>query len=112
MSNFIQDCINGDALLSEIDNYIEKWHNSKSADEPLHTFLGMKKKEYALYLEDDVYLASIITAHKEGVNIESIISSQLAMAARSDNQAKSFRLERWLKNEGLWISRISRGKTC
>ncbi len=101
MSNFIQDCINGDALMSEIDNYIEEWHNS-DLNIPLHTFLGMKKKEYALYLEDEIYLASIITAQKEGVSIESIIDSQLAMAARSDNQAKSDRLKRWLKREGLW----------
>lgn len=102
MSNFIQDCINGDALLSEIDNYIEEWHKDTSSEVPLHTFLGMTKREYALYLEDELYLASIITAHKDGVNIESIINSQLAMVARSDNQAKSARLERWLKNEGLW----------
>lgn len=102
MSNFVQDCINGDALLSEIDYYIEQWHNSTSADVPIYTFLGMKKKEYALYLEDEFYLASIITAHKEGVSIESIVNSQLAMAARSDSQEKSARLERWLKNEGLW----------
>lgn len=102
MSNFIKDCIAGEALLSEIDNYIEKWHKSTSTEEPIHTFLGMKKKEYALFVEDEVYLASIITAHKEGVDIESIINNQLAMAARSDNQAKSIRLERWLKNEKLW----------
>lgn len=101
MSNFIQNCINGDALLSEIDNYIDEWHNSNST-EALHIYLGMKKKEYALYVEDDIYLASIVTAHKQGVAIESIVNSQLSMAARSDNQAKSERLERWLKKEGLW----------
>ena len=101
MSNFIRDCINGDALLTEIDDYIEVWHNSNT-DELLHSFLGMTKHEYALYIEDETYLASIITAHKEGRKIESIISNHLSMAARSDNPSKSERLQRWLKSESLW----------
>lgn len=101
MSNFIKNCINGDALLSEIDGYVEIWHNGDS-DQPLYSYLGMTKKEYALYIEDESYLASIVTAHKDEKNIELIISNQLAMAARSDNQSKSERLQRWLKSEGLW----------
>jgi hypothetical protein len=101
MSNFILNCINGDALLSEIDDYVELWHDSDT-ELSLHEFLGMTKKEYALYVEDEQYLAMIVTARREKSNIELIIESQVAMAARSDNQAKSARLQRWLKNEGLW----------
>lgn len=101
MSNFILDCISGDALLSEIDDYIGNWHKSDT-NLSLHDYLGMTEKEYALFVEDEQYLATIVTAHKEGVNIRIMIQSQTAMAARSDNHAKSARLERWLKNEGLW----------
>lgn len=101
MSNFIQDCINGDALLSDIDEYIDQWHDS-SDDLPLYSFLGMTKKEYALFVEDEAFLASIVTAHREGKKVEFIVREQLALAARSDNHAKSVRLERWLKDEGLW----------
>ncbi len=101
MSNFIIDCINGDALLSEVDDYIDSWHDSDS-NMPLHEFLGMTKAEYALYVEDEKYLATIITARREKRDIKQIIKSQVAMAARSDNQAKSERLQRWLRNEGLW----------
>lgn len=101
MYNFISDCINGDALLSEIDDYIDLWHDSDT-DLSLHDYLGMTQKEYALYVEDEQYLATIVTAHKEGVNIKLVIESQTAMSARSDNQAKSDRLQRWLKKEGLW----------
>jgi len=101
MSNFILNCINGDALLSEIDNYIDLWHESDT-ELSLHDFLGMTKKEYALFVEDEQYLASIVTAHRENKDIRLIIESQIAMAARSDNQAKSERLQRWLINEGLW----------
>lgn len=101
MSSFIQDCINGEALLSEIDDYIDLWHAS-SDDIPLHLYLGMTKGEYALFIEDEGFLASIVTAHKEGKKVESIVREQLALAARSDNYSKSTRLEHWLKLEGLW----------
>lgn len=101
MSNFITDCINGDALLSDIDDYISLWHRSDSTL-PLHDFLGMTRKEYALYLEDDIYLASIVTARLKGVPVRDIIEVHLAMAARSDSHEKSAALEKWLKNEGLW----------
>lgn len=101
MSNFIQNCINGDALLSEIDDYIDLWHESDT-DLSLHEFLGMTKEEYALFVDDEQYLATIVTARKENGSIKQIIENQIAMAARSDDHAKSERLQRWLKNEGLW----------
>lgn len=101
MSNFILNCINGDALLSEIDDYIDLWHESDS-ELSIHEFLGMTKKEYSLFVDDEQYLASIITANKENIDIRVVIESQLAMAARSDSQAKSEKLLRWLKSEGLW----------
>ena len=101
MSNFITDCINGDALLSEVDDYIDSWHNGES-NLPLHKFLGMKKNEYALFVEDEDYLAAIVTAHKDQINIVDFVSSQAKLVARSDDQAKSDRLKRWLKREGLW----------
>ncbi len=101
MSNFILNCINGDALLSEIDDYIDLWHDSNT-ELSLPEFLGMTKEEYTLFVEDEQYLASIVTAHREKVDIRLIIRNQLAMVARSDNQAKSERLQKWLKKEGLW----------
>lgn len=101
MSNFITDCINGDALLSDIDDYIDEWHEGDS-ELPLNQFLGMTESEYQLFVQDESYLASIVTAHRDKRSVKTIIKEQLAMAARSDNPAKAKRLERWLKDEGLW----------
>lgn len=101
MSNFITDCINGDALMSEVDDYIEKWHKGDTGVD-LHDYLGMTKKEYALFVEDENYLGLIVSAHKDNINIESIIRDEIAMAARSDDAAKSRRLQKWLESEGLW----------
>jgi len=48
----------------------------------------MTKKEYALFVEDEMFLANILTAHKKGVNIDSILKTQYVKASRLDNQAK------------------------
>ena len=50
MSNFIFDCINGDALMTDVDDYIDKWHEGQVGGD-LHDFLGMSKKEYALFVD-------------------------------------------------------------
>lgn len=101
MSNFITYCIKGDALSSEIYEFIDLWHNSDN-DITLHEYLGMKESEYALFVEDETYLPLIITAHKQNEDIRTILESQFALAARADNQLKAARLEKWLKNENLW----------
>ncbi|MGC4102327.1 hypothetical protein [Ferruginibacter sp.] len=101
MSNFITYCINGDALMSEIDDYIAQWHDNAIETE-LHDFLGMSKKEYALFVEDENYLGLIITAHRDNIDIKLIIRNEMAMVARSDNPAKSRRLQEWLESEGIW----------
>jgi len=64
MSNFIKKCIDSDAILSDIDDYIEEWHNSIT-DLPLCDYLGMTKSEYAFFVEDENYLGYIVSAHKE-----------------------------------------------
>jgi hypothetical protein len=100
MSNFVEDCINGDAIYTEIDRYISYWHEGDS-ELQLPEFLGMTVREYALFVEDESYLGMIINAHISSTAIDEVVES-LAIAARSDNQAKSKRIEHWLKDEGLW----------
>lgn len=101
MSNFILDCIHGDALTSDVDDYIANWHISNSDDE-LHNYLGMSKKEYALFVKNENYLNLIIAAHRENKAIEFVVNKEMAIAARSDDHAKSKQLQKWLDNEGLW----------
>ncbi|MBE5318739.1 hypothetical protein IM793_06215 [Pedobacter sp. MR2016-19] len=101
MSNFIADCIQGDALMTDIDDYVDSWHDGNS-DLSLHEFLGMSRKEYALYLEDEMYLASIITAHRSNLDIVPVMLAELRMAARSDDPTKAKKLQKWLENENLW----------
>lgn len=87
--------------MSEVDDYVDRWHDSNSSQE-LHDFLGMSKQEYELFITDENYLGIIISAHKFGKNIEDIIREEISMAARSENPAKAKRLQKWLEREGLW----------
>ena len=64
-SDFITDCINADALLEEIEEYIEEWHISET-DKPIYDFLGMTQEEYFLWVENDDMLKYIIQAHIQG----------------------------------------------
>nr|WP_322624862.1 hypothetical protein [uncultured Flavobacterium sp.] len=101
MSNFIEDCIAGDALVFEVHDYIDAWHDGES-EQPLFEFLGMDKHEYTLFVQDESYLPLIIAAHKNKQSIKLIVHEQIALAARADSHSKAQRLEEWLRNENLW----------
>jgi hypothetical protein len=61
--NFIQLCLEGHALLDEIDDYVDRWHDSDSTLE-LHEFLGMTLQEYAAWVKCPDMLAAIVTGRK------------------------------------------------
>ena len=63
MSNFIQDCLRGKALLDDIDDYIDVWHASDS-DLNLHDFLGMTNQEFHAWVRDPDVLPQIIKAKR------------------------------------------------
>lgn len=45
--NFIQDCLNGDAILNDLDDYIDMWHDDTTDDtQTLQEFLGLTAYEY------------------------------------------------------------------
>jgi len=62
-NSFIDACLAGDALLNDIEDYIEYWHENES-DLELNEFLGMTSYEYANWLKtgDDMVLRDIIEA--------------------------------------------------
>ena len=103
MSNFIKKCLNGEALLDDIDDYIDLWHETKG-EIPLHQYLGMKKSEYKLWVADPNVLPFVITAHRENKDVADIIDefNALPLAARADGPKKATQLMNWLKEEGLW----------
>lgn len=87
-NNFISDVISGIALILDIDDYIEEWHESDSKLE-IYQFLGMTQEEYRIWVEDESRLKDIIRCHMSGLNISTIIendnSDDLKMIARAKN---------------------------
>jgi hypothetical protein len=101
-SNFISDCIRGVALLEDIDDYIDQWHEGGTG-QTLHDFLGMTRQEYNAYLLDESALAFIVKAHREQVPFKQIAEQDYsyALAARSQGGEKISQLMQWLTKEGL-----------
>ena len=73
-SSFIEKCINGDASLDEIDDYIDEWHDSDSdINLELHEFLGMSWEEYSLWAVKPSLLAEILNHRKQDVVFKRLV---------------------------------------
>lgn len=102
MSNFIQNCLSGDALLEEIDDYIDMWHEG-DGKQSLRDFLGLNEKEYSLYVRDEELLGQIVAARHKEISIVRFLQMDVQnLAARSTSSKKSEIITEWLKSEGLW----------
>jgi hypothetical protein len=102
-SSFIEKCINGDASLDEIDDYIDEWHDSDSdINLELHEFLGMSWEEYSLWAVKPKFLAWIINARRKGVisSETKFLQESQPLAARSSNTKESLESINWLKSMG------------
>ena len=62
-TRFIDLCLRGKAEASEIDDFVELWHESGSTL-PLHDFLGMTEEEYAAWVQRPDLLSHIIRDHR------------------------------------------------
>lgn len=103
-SSFVSKCLNGEVLLDEIDDFIDEWHSGDSI-EPLHSFLGMTQDEYRLWVDDPSALKYILSAHRENIPVNLLISSdyehnQMKIAARAGNVTELQRLFDWINKRG------------
>lgn len=102
MSNFINDVINADAILDEIDDYIQTWHDADT-DSSVYEYLGMTEEEYFLWVENDFYLKYIIAAHERNININELLKEEYTfkLAARSSSPEEAKKIYDWLKEKGM-----------
>ena len=101
--SFVEQCINGNASLDEIDDYIDAWHDSDSDTEiELHEYLGMTWEEYSSWAVKPKFLAWIINARRKGIelNEKNSIQTSQSLAARSNNKKESLEAIKWLKEIG------------
>ena len=75
MSNktYIEQCLAGDVLVEDIDDFVASWHNDPVAQGSLRDNLGFSKEEYKLWAEKPEALPFIILAHKNNVPLRKVI---------------------------------------
>ena len=61
MSNFMEMCLSGETLPDEVDDFVDRWHESDS-DLSIHEFLGMTREEYLSWVKDPNVLPRILDA--------------------------------------------------
>lgn len=98
--NFIYSCILGEALLEDIDDFIDDWHSLRSPTQALHEHLGMTWEEYSLWGAEHELLPFIVIAHRDGKKLVDVLKERdsMPMAARADSPDRAHRLLEWLKS--------------
>jgi hypothetical protein len=99
--NFIDACLEGEALPQQIDDYIDAWHNSDTR-EPIYRFLGMTEDEYSLWVENDLFLKHILFARKKKIPFNELIAwdDGKKLAARASSRDEAQAILDWLKRTG------------
>jgi hypothetical protein len=94
-SSFLALALAGAIPLGEIDQYVDRWHDSVGYP-ALHDYLGMTRDEYGLWLAVPDALPLILMSRELDRPLDIIVQQHLQSApAAADAPAK--RLESWLK---------------
>jgi hypothetical protein len=101
-AKFIEACHEGDALLEEIEDYIDEWHDSDSEEE-IYEYLGMTIDEYGLWVENDAMLKTIIYSRELGIPVMDFIknTSGEKLVARSSSPEEAASVKEWLVRKGF-----------
>lgn len=103
---FVDACFAGSALLDDIDDWVDAWHDAngrpRDVEEGLSEYLGLTEFEYALWAERPSSLRTIIAARHQNrpiATVESAADYALA-AARTGKDEEAAKLIEWLKLTG------------
>jgi hypothetical protein len=98
---FVDQVLTGDALWTEIDDWVERWHAGSGGSE-LHHFLGMTWPEYKLWVEQPSTLRVILAARELTKDVDELINEpdEFAVAARSLTPDERNTVLQWLRRTG------------
>lgn len=103
-ATFVDACLLGKALATDVDDWVERWHETDFAGEvpTLDAFLGITADEGRLWVEKPGSLGAIIAAHQVRKPVEEILESQAsyALAARSVSAEDAKDVLEWLIARG------------
>jgi hypothetical protein len=105
-TTFMDACFAGRALLDDVDDWVEAWHDAggkpRGRAESLKSYLGLNDFEYSLWAEKPSMLRLIVAARYQGVPVEDVRSAakfSLAAARAADDQ-DAIQLLEWLQKTG------------
>lgn len=87
IKNFVQDCLDGNAILDDIDDYVEYWHNN-DVNGTLEKFIGLDEYESEKWLQEgDDILRGVIYCRRHNLNYKEYeqMNSDSKIAARTYN---------------------------
>ena len=85
--NFIEDCLNVEAFITDLDAYINYWHEHDTGN-TLQEFLGLTDYEYAQWvISDDGIFRDIIRCREDGLEFSTYqsMTPENRIAARSSD---------------------------
>lgn len=85
---YIDDCLNGEATIFNLDEYIEYWHTHETGN-TLREFIGLTEYEYEQWGNNsDIIIRDILRCRMEHIDFESYqsLDENERLAARSYNQ--------------------------
>jgi hypothetical protein len=102
---FISACLRGDALVTDVDDWVDRWHDTNGAPhgqpQSLPQFLGMADEEYALWVERPESLRFVLAARKAPTPVSAAqvqeIAGLAAAAARATDDAEAAGVIAWLR---------------
>jgi hypothetical protein len=101
---FLSACLSGDAFLSDIDDWVQAWHQGTAGQNinDLDEFLGFTEEEGAIWAERPESLRFIVAAHRRNVPLIHVMAEQedWALAARAGNDQDAKEVVAWLRQTG------------
>lgn len=98
---FVDACLSGQALLDDVDDWIDEWHDSDT-DHSLDSFLGFSNDEGSLFAERPEALRFIVAARRQQVPVANVLASRdnFALAARAGDSEQASAVLAWLRETG------------
>ncbi|MEA4822251.1 MAG: hypothetical protein VB122_08525 [Erysipelotrichales bacterium] len=96
---FIDLCLDGQADLSDINDFVDAWHEGDD-DRELNEYLGMSDDEYEMWIKNPTSIRHILYCRRfgESINHSAGTEDELPFAARASSVKELQEIQEWLAN--------------
>ena len=96
---FVQQCLDGEALLEDLDDAVERWHTG-DATCSLAESLGLTDDEYAILVTNPDAIRAIVHARRSDTPLIDALESTecTTLAARAKSRSEAEEILKWLRS--------------